>query len=298
MKRKEKKQRVQPSGKYPLDQSPLFKLTTKRRLADVLNLTLSELKTLIKERRYTRSVIVNEKGKARQIENPIRPLKLVQRRIGRLLGRIEPGPQLQCPVKGRSYVSNAAAHTSGKVIRTLDVKKFFPSTTSRRVYWFWHKVMHCSEDVAGILTALSTCDGHLPTGSPLSPILAYYAYFDAWNKMTDYVVSQECKISIYIDDITVSGERVPGELFWDLKKTIRGVGLDYHKEKNYWNGKGEITGVIVGSSGLTLPNRQHQKLHLARLEVRRAKTKKALQVAQTRLRGLLQQQQQILLHKN
>src|SRR3546814_14941861 len=93
-----------------------------------------------------------------------------------MLARIEPPSFLFCPVKGRCYVSNAARHRGNRVVHCLDIKKFFPNTPRVRVIAFFQSIMGCRADVAGILGDLCTFEGHLPTGSPLSPILAYYSY--------------------------------------------------------------------------------------------------------------------------
>ena len=52
-----------------------------------------------------------------------------------------------------------------KEVRKLDVREYFPSTPSHRVYWFFHTVMRCSTDVAAVLAKLLTVEGHLATGS-------------------------------------------------------------------------------------------------------------------------------------
>ena len=67
---------------YPLNQSPLFKLTTKRKLAPLLDLTIGQLQTILRTKvRYVEWDATNKNGKSRHIENPIPPLKRVQGRI-------------------------------------------------------------------------------------------------------------------------------------------------------------------------------------------------------------------------
>jgi retron-type reverse transcriptase len=288
-----KKKNGHKRKQYNFDQSPFFRLRSKRKLAAILGLTPGQLRKAVKNIRYSEFHETNEKGKKRLIENPCQPLKLIQRRINRLLSRIEPATYLHCPVRGRSYVSNAKSHLGSAVIRTLDVRKYFPSTSSKRVFWFWNSIMLCERDIAGVLTALSTHKGHLPTGSPLSPSLAHYAHIDAWREIAECADARGCKATVYIDDVTVSGKQVPGELIWAIKRQLSRVGLRYHKEKNFWRGTGEVTGVVVTNDGLKLPNRQHLKLHLSRKLVRAAKNKKELVIAQRRLRGLEQQARQV-----
>lgn len=261
----------QENHTYHLNQSPLFKLSTKRKAAKVLNLTLKELMCFRStDHLYRESEIPKKSGGVRLIENPRRNLKVVQARLARLLGRITPPDYLFCPVKGRCYVTNAARHRGNRIVRTLDVKKYFPNTPRHRVYWFFKSVMKCNSDVADILAAISTYKEHLPTGSPLSPIMAFYAHYDVWQKV-DYLVKQAGVInSLYIDDLTISGIRVPDRLMWNIKKVIHASGLRYHKEKNYRDRPAEVTGVVLIGNKMVPPNRQLLK---------RIRASRALQVA-------------------
>jgi hypothetical protein len=161
---------------YTLNQSPLFKMRNHRKLAALLDMPLAELRRLRhSDTLYTEFDIPKKSGGARHVENPRRPLKLAQARIARLLSRIVPPDYLFCPVKGRSYVTNAAQHRDNRIVRCLDIRKYFPSTPAYRVYWFFRNIMRCDADVAETLMRLATYQGHLPTGSPLSPIMAYFA---------------------------------------------------------------------------------------------------------------------------
>jgi hypothetical protein len=245
---------------YVLDQSPFFQLRTKRKLAVVLGVARSQLNALAAgDPGYREFRLPKKSGGTRLVENPPRDLKKAQKRIARLLGRIRPKDYLFCPVKGRSYVSNAAQHRGHRVVRCLDVRKYFPSTPAWRVYRFFTAVMQCSTDVAEILTRIATYKGHLPTGSPLSPIMAYYAYYDVWERIAAIGSEHGWTLTVYIDDVTVSGMHVSARHLWVLKKEIHASGLRYHKEKCYIDSLPEITGVILDPRGMRPPNRQLRK---------------------------------------
>lgn len=284
----------QKKENYPLNQSPFYKLSTKRKLAELLCVTTEKLKYLRQsDRLYTETEIPKKNGSMRRIENPRRELKLVQKRIAVLLGRIKAPDYLFCPVKGRSYVSNAAAHRNHRVVRTLDIKKYFPSTPRSRVFWFFREVMLCSPDVASTLADLASYKGHLPTGSPLSPIMAFYAHYDVWEQVASLVEKNSAVNSLYIDDLTISGDRVPGNLIWEIKKTIHSGGLRYHKEKRFIDRPAEVTGVIVSGEKLTPPNRQLLKRHRALNEQKRATTPEQKEILRNLLNGLKGQFSQI-----
>lgn len=282
---------------YPLDQSPLYKMTTKRKLAELLRLTPAKLKRLssLSPLLYKEWDQTNSKGKTRQIEDPARALKEIQSRIAKILSSIAAPSFLHCPVKGRSYISNAAQHIGARHIRNIDISNYFPSTKSRRVYWFFNSVLKCAPDVSGILTALTTYKGHLPCGSPASPILAYFAHHDMWQDIDRIVSESGCKLSVYMDDVTVSGDDVPERVMFLIRRRIYRAGLQPKKEKERWyrHGVGIVTGVVVRSSGLSAPNSAHLKRFKLRRQLVAATSADERAALQKSLRGVDGQQSQI-----
>lgn len=256
----------------PLHQSRLFKVTSPRRLAEILGVDEVALRAMaVGPDRYRQFEIEKKSGGKRPVEDPIAPLKRVQSTIAKLLARIEPPDFLFCPVKGRCYVGNAAKHRGQRVVHCLDIKKFFPSTPRVRVIRFFQTVMQCRKDVAGLLGDLCTFDGHLPTGSPLSPILAYYSYEDMWARIAGFCAEKRYMLTVYVDDVTVSGDKVPQADIWRIQQMIRGAGLRYHKQKRYVDRAAEITGVIVYGDRVVAPHRQRLKHRMTTLELSRGR---------------------------
>lgn len=246
--------------KIALNQSRLYKVSSPDRLAKVLGTSEGQLRELCAlELRYREFDVPKPNGKTRHCEDPVPALKALHSRIAKALSQIEAPDFLFCPVKGRCYVSNAAAHRQSRAVRCLDIKKFFPSTPSRRVNWFFRNVMGFRKDAAGLITDLTTFEGRLPTGSPLSPILAYFAFFDMWAEINVFCASRGYVLTVYIDDVTVSGAQVPLSDFWHIKTIIRRFGLEYHKEKSFIDRPAEVTGVIVHNGMVSAPHRQHRK---------------------------------------
>ena len=259
-----------PGRSYPLNQSPLYACRSRSKLARLLQLSLGELRSLESggDQLYTEFDIPKKSGTgSRHIENPKRCLKLVQARAARILARVTPPDFLFCPVKSRCYVSNAAMHRGKRVVHCLDIKNFYPSCPRRRVFWFWHEIMRCSRDVAGLLAAIACYRGHLPTGSPLSPILAYFTYYDLWQRIAAFCAAKGYTLTVYVDDVTISGTKVPERDIWEVRKMIRGAGLEYHKRKRFVDRPAEITGVIVSGDKLSAPHRQHRKRFVAIAEL-------------------------------
>lgn len=282
--------------KYALNQSPFYCLSSKRRLTVILNITPIELNNLTQSGNlYIEKEIVDKNGKKRCVQKPKARLKSVQERIFNLLSRIELPDFLFCPAKGRSYISNAQSHIDGAVARSVDIKKYFPSTLSRRVYWFFHKRMQCSQDVASILTAISTFKGQLPTGSSLSPILSYYAHIDMWEAINEIAHKFNCTLTVYMDDVVISGLHVPYKVMWQIKQQIHRCGLHHHKEKHYAEGTArEVTGVIICNGKIIPPNRQYLKVYQLHQQIQRESDPEKQVKLHQQLQGLEAQMRQIL----
>ncbi|WP_199288623.1 reverse transcriptase family protein [Pseudanabaena mucicola] len=285
-------------SRYDLNQSPFFRLTSQTKLAKVLWISKRKLEILIdSENLYIEDVFIKS-GKSRLLAKPRYDLKKVQKQIEDILKRIKCPDYLHSPKKDCSYISNAKVHTNANVVVTLDIQNYFSSTPSRRVYWFFHKKMQCSPDVASILAKLLTFKDHLPTGSPSSPLIAYFAYIDMWNEINELVENANCKLSLYIDDVTISGQNVSEKLIWEVKKKIysNDLSVNKSKEKRY-SGKQprQITGVILTPQGeMKLPNRQHLKMYKVRKLIKKTDDPEAKDNLTQKLKGLESQAKQIM----
>lgn len=248
--------------RHRLDQSPFYMLRSKRKLADLLRISQAEMRQMCgtANQAYREFAVAKKDGNKRTVEDPARKLKLVQARVARQLGKITPPNYLFCPVKGRCYVSNAAQHRGNRVVHCLDIRKYFPSTHQRRVFWFFNVVMKCERDIAGTLAQIACYQKHLPTGSPLSPIMAYFAHYDVWQTIAAICAEHGYTLTVYIDDVTISGKQISPSVMWSVRKAIHASGLRYHKEKVFRDRPAEITGVIVNGEQLAAPNRQLKKI--------------------------------------
>jgi len=276
--------------------SPFFRLQSKSKLADLLFIGQQKLKSLAREKElYYKFKKEKKSGGYRDISAPRDDLKAVQSRIADLLQRLAPPDFLFAPVAGRSYVDNAAMHIGANSVHLLDILDFFPSCSGNKVVWFFRQRMQCSLDVSVVLKNLVTQNDALPQGSPCSPILAYLCYVDMWEEIEKSVTARNCILSVYADDLTISGDTVPGELVWQIKKTLRKYGHQYNnnKESSKHLKPVEITGVILTPNGLSVPNRQLKKLHEVKSAISLARAKSEIDSLTLRLRGRESQIRQI-----
>jgi hypothetical protein len=283
--------------RHPLDQSRLYAVQSRARLAALFGLTRASLDAVLamvhpySER--MKDITRNGKTKPRFIQEPRGDLRPIHAYVCKALSRIEPPDFLFCPVKRRSYVMNAAQHAGAKEVRTLDIKAYFPSTPRHRVYWFFHSVMRCSEDVAAVLAQLLTAKGWLATGSTVSPILSFFAFYDMWQAVARIAKEAGLVLTVYMDDITLSGDAVPERVPWAIRQQIHSRGLHYHKERRYTGGIGEVTGALIDRGRLIVPNRQRKKAYDTRQALAAATDPAKAARLTSVLRGLNAQRKQI-----
>lgn len=254
--------------RYDLTQCALYNLKSRAQLATRLGRSASFVRLRTNSHGlYSEWREPKKSGGFRTIEAPREDLKAIQRRIAELLQRVCPPEYLFSPVRGRSYMDNAAVHADALEVRLLDIEDYFGSCTAQSVYRFFQDRMKCVPDVAWTLTRLTTRNGHLPQGSPASPILSFYACGAMWAEISSAVEQASCKLTVYVDDITISGARVPERTIWAVKQTLRRNGHKHcqRKEKRHFLRTAEVTGVISGQGQLCAPHRHFKKLQLARL---------------------------------
>ncbi len=274
--------------RYPLSQSVLFGMQSRAKLARQLGMSRKELDKLAKsaDQHYWEREIEDDRGKTRHVEVPTHQLKTVHTKIAEYLRRIEPYEFVFCPVKGRSNVDNAVRHAKSREIRSLDIVEFYPSVPCRRVYWFFNTVMHCSSDVSATLAHLLTRADRLPTGSPSSDIVAHYAYYDLWADVSQLVEDAGCTLTLYMDDLVISGDAVFDKLIWEVKKRIYATGLRYHKERHYRKGRAVVTGVAIRDGSIAATHQRHLNHYNWRKEAAGCEDEDARKLIVQKLQGV------------
>jgi hypothetical protein len=251
--------------KYQLVESSFYKLTTKRKLAGLLKVSMPELKVATSDcDNYTVFEQEAKSGKVRTIQHPKGSQKKIHCRIASLLSRIELPTYLHSGRKKHSHVTNAKVHTGDKKVLTTDIKAFFPSTTRKMVFNFFYNVMKCSSDVADILSLICTYDEQIPTGSQLSMPLAFWVNLRLFKQLDSLSNSQNVNMTVYVDDLTFSGDAVNRHFLSIVKKVIASNGHIAHPDKTKLFGKSDIkviTGVAIKNEEMLITNKQHKLIY-------------------------------------
>lgn len=283
---------------YQLHDSPLYKMQSKKQLAELLFTSVTALRGMT-----DKSVPHYEYWEEKKPDGSMRPLccpheglDRAQSRIAYLLACVETPDYVHAPVPKKTYVTNAAAHRTARAFCLMDIESFYPSCREEKVLAFFRHRMMCSLDVATILARLCCDKGALPQGSACSPILSYWAYSEMWDAIGEIAESAGNTFTLYIDDLTISGNIVSKKTVWKIQQQIHKHGLSIKAKKTRWivDKPADVTGVIVSPDGLRLPNRQHQKLAQAKSDFSKPGGNRKLKT--NVLRGRKAQAGQILNH--
>lgn len=248
---------------YSMKDSPFYNLTKKKDLEKLLFSSLSELKILSENSQY--NVFKLAQGeKQREIQAPKHQLNLVHTRIASLLVRIKPPSYLHSGIKRHSYITNAKAHIGGFPVLTMDVRKFYPSVSNKSIYNFFNIEMNTSEDVAGVLSGICCYEDHIPTGSRLSMCLAFWANIKMYSKIYALCKNKQIKMTVYVDDLTFSGNNVNRLFQKQIEEIIISCGFDFHPAKTRLYSRDSpklITGVVVNHERILVRNKHHKSIY-------------------------------------
>jgi hypothetical protein len=245
---------------YPLDQSPLYQLESKRELANLLFLNLPALQLLANRTDNYRSREVVHAGKVRHLEVPKPALERIQKRLFRLLERIEKPDYLHSGRKQRSYITNAQVHVGRVPLIKLDIQKFYASVSVARVYRLFRNTANCSPDVASLLAKLCTAKGHLPIGSRVSQLLAFFSAKPMFDELHTHALEHGVRGTCYVDDLIWSGTNATPRFLWRAKQIVHRHGFTYHKDRVHAADQPKVvTGVqIVGDQIKARPCRDQE----------------------------------------
>lgn len=244
---------------YPLKQSPLFKTESRKRLAlEIFGMDLVALEHLAGRTDNYRTFSINQGAKVRSVEVPKGRLERIHKRLFELLQRIEKPAYLHSGVRKRSYITNAGAHVGTVPVVKLDIKKFYPAIDGGRVYRFFKEQMACSPDVAGLLMRLCVVDNHVPTGSSVSQLLAFFAAKPMFDELHALAKKHGLCYTCYVDDLTWSGRRATSSFLWKAKQVVHRHGFAHHKDRCFAaNDRKLVTGVLINGHDLTvLPSKE------------------------------------------
>lgn len=255
--------RRNPTAKYPLGASPLWRLGGPNELAKLLGMSIDQIQLIAKIPSYKCFDEYPKKpGKApRHIQEPRDQTLDLHYRFTKFLDRIIRPSFLHSATKKRSHVTNAEAHCGSDPVVCTDIQKFYENTTRAHVKAFLLTDLGWPLDLAALMASALTINGHLPTGSAVSPLLSYFTHRTRFAEIEQICTSAECKVTLFVDDITVSGKRASMTLLRRIKRVLLKAGLVAHKDRSAPEGSAVvITGAVREGSMLRLRNKHRKNI--------------------------------------
>lgn len=196
--------------------------------------------------------------KIRVIHEPCPALKKIQEYILNMI--LNPAADMLLPcahgcVPGRSTVTNARPHVGATLWAHMDIKDFFPSISTQRVYGLFLNVFKYEKDLAWLLAHLTTYQGRLPQGAPTSPMIANFIAFMLDCDLTNFCKRWGVAYTRYVDDLTFSirryvSRRRIGRFLTHVRRTVSSNGFRVNPEKTSVISKKNrkcVTGVVVNT---------------------------------------------------
>lgn len=253
-----------------------------RVLSDETGLSNVDLLTIIRTapRRYKVYEIPKRSGGMREIAQPSRELKMLQRvLIAKYLVDLPVHSAAMAYRPSISIYDNAAAHAGSTPILKMDFKDFFPSIRSRdwESYCLKHGLLADGDrEISSKLFFRRAKDERvqkLSIGAPSSPALSNILLFDFDTTIAAEAEKRGIAYTRYADDLTFSGQRAG--MLRDMVKVVtratremRSPKLRVNEEKTVFvttANRRTVTGLVLATDGAIGVGRERRRLISAKV---------------------------------
>jgi hypothetical protein len=252
------------SKTYPIEISPLYRMRNRRKLAETLGLPLNYFSK-------NHEVVYNEFSRPkpngdgeRHFTVPPEELKTIQKRLCKLMTRIEIPDWVMSGKKHRSYITNAEKHLESSFIKTMDISQFYDSVQRGYIYKMFKNIFKMEKDISWIMTDLVTYKGILPTGSPTSQLIVYWTYCEMFVAINDVALENDSIFTLYVDDITFSSNKPIGaNLRAEVSLLLKKNGLRAKVKKDHYyqsNTFKVVTGVGIYKGKKVVLNKKRKQI--------------------------------------
>lgn len=225
-------------------------IATRIDLASVLDADIRIIEQLVGDppSHYGYIALSRPDGRIREIRPPNRTLRRIQRSLLQFLyKRLRIPAYLHGGVPRRSILTHARPHVGQSMVATLDIRDFFPSTTTALVEPVFIQAGLIDEGLQDAI-ALTMLEGALPQGSPTSCLLANLAFTSADQRIRQRCRNRSLTYTRYVDDIAISGSADFRELKGPILECIAAASYTAAPEKTRFRPASQrqvVTGLVV-----------------------------------------------------
>ncbi len=228
-------------------------------LSQVLGFSFDTIQKVINEPEYTQFILPKKHRGSRMIESPSFVLNRIQKKLNKFLQDVYDSykPEVvfgfvlgaKNTINKPNIVKNAEIHVAKKYLLNLDLTNFFGSIHANRVKSvFENDPFGFNKHIATSLALLTTFKGHLPQGSPASPVVSNFVCFDMDKALQKYCSQHGIQYSRYADDLTFSSDIALDGNYDELKGIIQQHDFVINEQKIRWrkqSRKQTVTGITV-----------------------------------------------------
>lgn len=228
-------------------------------LANILGLSKRIIYLLSKkpDKYYQEKTISKRDGTPRKIFIPSYSLKLIQRWILKeILEKISTSNEATAFIKGKGQgiKNNAEIHKYGLYILEMDIKDFFPSIDSKRVFFLFKNIGY-NNMISTILTNLCTYTNQLPQGAVTSPYISNLVCYKLDKRIKGLCNKNDIVYTRYADDLTFScdNKQILKKSRKIIEDIIKDEGFEVNPKKTRFLSPGSkkvVTGVTVNDKRL------------------------------------------------
>ncbi|MCV9386434.1 retron St85 family RNA-directed DNA polymerase [Reichenbachiella ulvae] len=215
---------------------------------------------------YYRTYTISKKsGKKRVISQPSKKMKGLQSWVlVNILNKLQVSGSCKGFRKGSSILDNALPHQGANTILNIDLKDFFPSISSKRVFNLY-KSLGYNNLISTVLTNICTYENTLPQGGPCSPMLSNLVTWTLDLRIQGYVGKRGVNYTRYADDLSFSGLH-PSKVLHIIpmiNKIINDENFDlnYSKTRVASSARAKIvTGLVINEDSVGIGKKRYKLL--------------------------------------
>ncbi|MEP5765202.1 MAG: reverse transcriptase family protein [Halieaceae bacterium] len=175
------------------------------------------------------------------------------------------------PWSPRGCKQHAKIHCGKHTLISEDIENFFPSTTSAVIHDIWVYQFHSSQEVADLLTQLTTYNDFLPQGWKTSSYLANLVLGQQESSLVSELHRGGYAYSRFVDDITVSsmqklGKKHKSDIIRRIYRMLLKKGYRPKRKKHEIVSRNSpmlVTGLTVNKSDPKLSKLEQNKIRAA-----------------------------------
>lgn len=209
--------------------------------------------------------VPKKNGGSRTIAQPSRMLKGLQGWVlVKILNNLSPSSNCTAFRKGMNLLNNGLPHLGAIELLTIDIKDFFTSVKSARVFKLFKSIGYNNE-VSNVLTKICCFKGSLPQGGPCSPSLANLTNSRLDRRIAKYCSKHSIIYTRYADDLTFSLPQInfSKQLTKVITQIIKDEGYVINDKKTRINGQGsqkKITGLVLSENSIGIGRKKYKIL--------------------------------------